>query len=292
MSKTLSNAVISLFLSLSGGQGKTVATFMAGLKSSKLAMPTLLIDGDPQHNLTHFLGVEVAPRQPTLLEVLKGEVEIEDAIYPVPGRENLFLIPSDRALVNAQYYLASLSNSAYLLRKRLEAVIQDFRLIMIDTPPQKSHISLTAIGSADAVVIPVETTSKGYGSLRETWELLDECREMRAFEGEVVGVLPFRAKWAGHYPTIETRVNLEAMEEYVREQDLDGKNLLLPPLLESEEYKKALNHGKLPSELLVKNQDLEYPFTVLFERLRKFVPEIPMQAVEEASPKRIKEVVA
>lgn len=265
-----SQTAIALSLSLSGGQGKTLTAYMVGLKAANLGIPTLLVDGDPQKNLTDLLGIEVPARQPTLLEVLRGEVTIEDAIYPVPNRENLFLVPSDRALINAQYYLASLSNSAYVLSKRLQPVMQDFGLVMIDSPPQKSHICLSAIGAANAVIIPAEVAAKGIASLSETWALLEECREMRAFDGELLGVLPFRARWVGLRPTTETSTNLAAMQEMVGER-------LLPPLLESEAYKKAVNFGKLPSEIAAKNKDLEYPFDVFLDRLRKYVPQIPAQ---------------
>ncbi len=265
-----SAAAISLSLSLSGGQGKTLTAYMVGLKAAKLGVQTLLIDGDPQKNLTDLLGVEVPASQPTLLEVLRGDVSIEDAIYPVEGRDNVFLVPSDRALINAQYYLASLSNSAYVLRKRLQPIMQDFGLVMIDSPPQKSHICLSAIGAADAVIIPAEVAAKGIASLSETWALLEECREMKAFEGELLGVLPFRARWVGLRPTTETSTNLAAMQEMVGER-------LLPPLLESEAYKKALNYGKLPSEVALKHSELEFPFEIFLERLRKLVPQIPAQ---------------
>jgi chromosome partitioning protein len=260
--------VIASSLSLSGGQGKTLTTYVLGLRVSTLEMPTLLVDSDPQKNLTDLLGVEIPPRHPTLLEVLKGDVSIEDAVYPVPERENLFLVPADRALVNAQYYLASLSNSAYVLSKRLEPVLQDFKLVIIDTPPQKSHLVLTAIGASDVVVIPSEVAAKGIASLTETLALLDECRDMRAFEGELLGVLPFRARWVGLRPTTDTRNNLDAMQEIVGDK-------LLPPLIESEVYKKAINYGRLPSELGEANADLEYPFEVFLERLRRFLPQIP-----------------
>jgi hypothetical protein len=57
-------------------------------------------------------------------------------------------------------------------------------------------------------------------------------------------------------------------------QEIVGDKLL-PPLIESEVYKKAINYGRLPSELGEANADLEYPFEVFLERLRRFLPQIP-----------------
>jgi len=268
-------AAIALSLSLSGGQGKTLTAYMVGLKVAKLGVPTLLIDGDPQRNLTDLLGVEIE-NEPTLLEVITGKCSIEDAIYPVPDRENLFLVPSDRALVNAQLYLASSANCSRVLKKRLEPVMQDFGLIMIDSPPQKNHINLTAIGAADVVIIPAEAVAKGIGSLTETWALLEECREGDAFDGKLLGVLPFRARVVGLQLTGEASTSLKAMEGFIGE-------VLLPSVVESVVYQRALNQGKLPSELDASKKELEAPFDLLLQRLSAYVPGI-QTALSEAVP--------
>lgn len=268
-------AAIALSLSLSGGQGKTLTVYIVGLKVSRLGIATLLIDGDPQRNLTDLLGVEVA-NQPTLLEVITGKCSIEDAIYPVPDRENLFLVPSDRALVNAQHYLASSANCSRVLRKRLEPVMQDFGLIMIDSPPQKNHINLTAIGAADVVIIPAEAVAKGIGSLTETWALLEECREGDAFDGQLIGVLPFRARVVGLQLTGEAANSLAAMQSF-------SGDAVLPAVVESVVYQRALNHGKLPTELNAAKAELEQPFDVLLQRLKQYIPGMEA-ALAEAVP--------
>jgi len=268
-------ATIALSLSLSGGQGKTLTAYMVGLKVAKLGIPTLLIDGDPQRNLTDLLGVEIE-NEPTLLEVITGKCSIEDAIYPVPDRENLFLVPSDRALVNAQHYLASSANCSRVLKKRLEPVMQDFGLIMIDSPPQKNHINLTAIGAADVVIIPAEAVAKGIGSLTETWALLEECRDGDAFDGKLLGVLPFRARVVGLQLTGEASTSLKAMEGFIGD-------VLLPSVVESVVYQRALNQGKLPSELDASKKELEAPFDLLLQRLSAYVPGI-QTALSEVVP--------
>jgi len=268
-------AAIALSLSLSGGQGKTLTTYMIGLKVSKLGIPTLLIDGDPQRNLTDLLGVEVQ-NQPTLLEVITGKCSVEDAIYPVPDRDNLFLIPSDRALVNAQHYLASSANCSRVLKKRLQPVMNDFGLIVIDSPPQKNHINLTAIGAADVVIIPAEAVAKGIGSLTETWALLEECREGDAFDGQIIGVLPFRARVVGVQLTGEASESLSAMRSF-------SGDVVLPAVVESVIYQRAINYGKLPSEVNAAKAELEQPFDVLLQRLSPYVSGMEV-AIAEVVP--------
>jgi chromosome partitioning protein len=90
--------------SLSGGQGKTTTSIFLGRALVQAEYRVLMIDADPQSSLTFYLGHEVQPNQPALLEVLKKLVPVEDRIYEV--QESLWLIPSDDALDNAQDYLS------------------------------------------------------------------------------------------------------------------------------------------------------------------------------------------
>lgn len=253
-------AKVIVSISLSGGQGKTLTAYMLGLKASQMGLETLLIDADPQRNLTDLLRVEVKSNEPTLLEVIQGDVSAEQSFYPVPDRDRLYLIPADRALNKAQHYLSQVGNSAAVLRLRLKSLLSVFDLIVIDTPPQKGHLGMTSLGASDFAVIPAEVAAKGINSLSETWALIEESKGLEAFKGSLLGVLPFRARWVGNMPTIETRSNMELMKNFVGD-------LLLPPLLESEIYKKAINYATLPSEISKDKADLEYPFDFLLEKL-------------------------
>ena len=83
-------------LSLSGGQGKTSSALLLGRLLAHQDYRVLMVDADPQANLTFYLGLEVQPDAPTLLEVLKRPVETADGIYPL-AYENLYLVPAERA---------------------------------------------------------------------------------------------------------------------------------------------------------------------------------------------------
>lgn len=150
--------------SVSGGQGKTTASLMLGRLLSRQGYPTLMIDADPQHNLTTYLDLELQANQPTLLEFLKKSVFADDSIYSIEGNDNLFLIPADDQLDTVQDYLSSSGVGATLLKRRLEPVADALKVCIIDAPPQRSQICLTVVGAADALIIPAEASVKGYGS--------------------------------------------------------------------------------------------------------------------------------
>jgi chromosome partitioning protein len=139
-------------VSLAGGQGKTtVVLFVARLLANQ-GVPVLVIDADPQSSLTTFLGFQVESESPTLLEVLKKQVNIEDGIYESKYK-NLYLIPSDDALDTVQDYLSSSGTGALTLRRRLKGIHQLFEYCLVDAPPQRSQICLTALGASDGLII-------------------------------------------------------------------------------------------------------------------------------------------
>ena len=216
-----------------------------------------MIDADPQSSLTFYLGHEVQPNQPTLLEVLKKQVRVEDGIYE--AGENLWLIPSDEALDNAQDFLSGSGMGAVVLGKRLKEVADLFSVCIIDAPPQRSQICLTTIGAANLVLIPAEASSKGLNSLIRTLELIKELQEIDAFTGSVLGILPFRDRWTGRTQAHQSRKSIEGMREVA------GDIPILPSILESEQYKKAIDQGKTLSE--VGYTQLEYPFQQIIEQL-------------------------
>ena len=126
-------------ISLAGGQGKTtMVLFVARLIAAK-GHTVLAIDADPQSSLTTFLGFTVEPDSPTLLEVLKKQVDTKDGIYET-RYDNLFLIPSDDALDTVQDYLAGSGTGALTLGRRLKSVAKLFNYCLIDAPPQRSAV--------------------------------------------------------------------------------------------------------------------------------------------------------
>lgn len=245
-------------ISLSGGQGKTTTIFFTALLLAQEGYRVLAIDSDPQANLTFYLNHEVQPNQPSLFEVLTGQVTPEDGIYET-SYENLFLIPADRGLFKVSDFLSSSGTGAFILKLRLKAIAELFDYVLIDVQPSRSQLCLTAVGASDDVIIPVEANVKGMNSLIDTLEFLREQENLMAFTGQILGIVPFRDRWVGNTQTLEGRQNIEAMKEFAPELPL------LPSIRESEKFKAAIRQGKLLSDL--GHPDLQYPFEQIVEVL-------------------------
>lgn len=237
----------------------------------KRRIPVLFIDADPQASLTAFLGVTPNEERPTLLEVITHpaqKIPLYSAIHPVTEEENLFLIPATDQLEGANHFLAASAMSLNVLRKRLDqegenvfaedAVSKNFGLIIVDPPPERSHLALTSLGAGDAWVIPSEANVKGVQSLIRTMELVQHYSCVLN-SSQLLGVLPFRAKWVGLNPTKTTKESIETMKK------LAGDDLMLPNILESDIYKRAINEQMLPRDL--GKLDLETPLKATLTRL-------------------------
>jgi chromosome partitioning protein len=244
---------------------------MLGRYLGRLGIPVLFVDADPQSSLTSFLGVKLQPNTPTLLEVItqpESKLRVVDGIAPVPStigekfssdNSNLFLIPADDGLESANYKLAASGMSLFTLRQRLEPLESEFGVIVVDPPPERSHLAQTSLGAADKWLIPAEASTKGVQSLVRTLALIREFES--ALPGrELLGVVPFRAKWVGRLPTRITSNSIEAMQELV------GRDLMLPHILESDVYKQAIDRRVSPTDL--GHPELEYTIQQLANKLK------------------------
>ncbi len=244
--------------SLAGGQGKTTSSFFLARALAQRGYKVLMVDADPQSSLTLYLGHEVEANQPTLLEVLNKQVGIEDGIYE-SNYQNLWLIPSDDGLETIQDYLSSSAMGELTLKKRLQQVVDLFDVAIVDSPPQRTQICLTAVAAANELLIPAEASSKGLHSLMRTLQLVDELKSVDAFSGSILGILPFRDRWVGRTQAKRSEVSIQDMRELAQ-----GINVI-PSILESERYKQAIDTGKTLTELGY--SDLELPFRNLVELL-------------------------
>ena len=161
--------IISL-LNHKGGVGKTTSAINIGAGLVELGKRTLLIDLDPQANLTLSLGI---PRQKvTIYEALRGEAELEPYSY----KEGLDVITSSLDLSSAEMELINEAGREYILRELFETVIEDYDYIIIDCPPSLGLLTLNALTCSDYVYIPLQTEFLALQGLAKIKQIIDKVR--------------------------------------------------------------------------------------------------------------------
>lgn len=184
---------------LKGGVGKTTtAGLMALFLTEHRKDPVVLIDMDPQCGSTSlFLGAH-DPHQLSIKDALVAALEgvepfeiMQDALINVPGKSNLFLIPSDKRLTD----LGSGIPANLLLNVIQSAELSDETTVIIDTGTAQGVVSM-GICAADMVLIPMTLSKQTIKPTMNTLSLTTQ------FHKPLLGILPTvcgEAKWESKY---------------------------------------------------------------------------------------------
>ena len=144
------SAVIALS-NQKGGVAKTTTCLNLGISFALMKKRVLLVDFDVQASLSSCLGFQ---HSLSFYEAItSGDRKIDRAIrktrYP-----NLWLVPSNRNMVNLNKKYFGAKNFEYVLMEKLAPIKEKFDFILIDTPPSMEFYTLNALTAADWVIIP------------------------------------------------------------------------------------------------------------------------------------------
>jgi chromosome partitioning protein len=160
-----------------GGVGKTTSVINLGTALALAGQRVLLVDTDPQANLTSGVGRkgEAAPAG-TVYQALTTDADDPSAFVLETRVETMWLIPADRNLTGAEVELVLLPHREHRLRAFLQPLRDRYDYIFIDTPPSLGLLTLNALVSADAVVIPLNCE---YFALEGLADLVATLRRIR-----------------------------------------------------------------------------------------------------------------
>jgi chromosome partitioning protein len=172
MKKTNGKTKILCFSNHKGGVGKTCSACNVGAGLSRKGKSVLLVDLDPQANLSLSLAVKDPER--TIYQVLHGEKKIGECIYNIT--ENLDIIPSTLDLAGAELELSSEAGREVILKEYLENVSEKYDYIIIDCAPSLGLLTTNALTAANEVLIPIQAH---YLSLQGISKLTDVIEKIQ-----------------------------------------------------------------------------------------------------------------
>lgn len=152
-----------------GGVGKTTSVSSLGASLAELGRRVLLVDLDPQGNLSQSLSVPQTGR--TLYEAMREGKDLPQ----VQVRERLWVCPSSIDLVSMDLELSTLPGREYRLRELLSPL--DFDYILLDCPPSLGLLTINALSASGEVLIPLTPEAlpaKGLGTLLEVVRKVEE----------------------------------------------------------------------------------------------------------------------
>jgi chromosome partitioning protein len=155
-----------------GGVGKTTTAFSLGVALANNNKKVLIVDADPQANLTTYMGYYEENELPvtisTLIERYIDDKDINPEEAILHHHENVDLIPSDLSLAMTESNLQNAMSREYAMKNCLSSLRSKYDYIIIDCMPSLSMITSNALATADEVIIPVQSqylSARGMGNL-------------------------------------------------------------------------------------------------------------------------------
>ncbi|NJL06719.1 MAG: ParA family protein [Chloroflexaceae bacterium] len=171
-----------------GGVGKTTTTLNLGAALAERGRRVLLVDLDPQSNLTTCTGHTVQEGDLTTYHLLHHP-ERSSSMTPKQVRDNVSLIPTTLDMATAEVELSGKIGREMILRKILHPLRTRYDYILIDPPPSLGLFTLNALGAANEVIIPLQShplALKGLGQLQLTIALMQEVNPSLQIGGIIV----------------------------------------------------------------------------------------------------------
>lgn len=178
-------AIIISFFNFKGGVGKTTSALNVGAGLALKGKKVLMIDLDPQCNLSTSVGVGleeydqnggvVESDQLTLYDVMQQQ-EVSD-LPIIAIKENLWLVPGDINLVETEQTLMVRVAKETVLRKLIEPIKNDYDYIIIDCPPSLGNLTGNGISASDWVIIPAKAEYFSLHGMQKVFMYIELLKE-------------------------------------------------------------------------------------------------------------------
>ena len=198
-------ARVIAFANQKGGVAKTTTTLNLGVALKEAGKRVLIIDLDPQGNLTMSQGMNPDVIERSMFDVLVHRVPISDVIHTV----EVDIAVASIDLAGAELALSALIGRERALEKALVEVRDKYDYVLLDTPPSLGLLTINAFVAADGVIVPVQCEYLSLRGLVQLENTLAMVRENLNPGVRVQGIVP--TMYDGR--TLHAREAIEILQE-------------------------------------------------------------------------------
>lgn len=173
--------MIIAFANHKGGTGKTTSTINIGRALDKSGMRVLLIDLDPQGNLSYSLGL--SGQKLTVCDFMLGTKSFDEVACEAYG---MHVLPANLSLYSCSNSIEQKSDFEFVLKKQLYKISSRYDYILIDCPPAISVYTINALTAADGVIIPLVFEIL---SIQGLDQMLKEIKKIKASTNPAISVI-------------------------------------------------------------------------------------------------------
>jgi len=172
-----------------GGVGKTTTTLNLGAALALRGKRVLLVDLDPQANLTRGLGLRAADLSQSVYELLTNSKADARAVIQKSQWDNLHLVPSHIDLSGAEIELVPMMGRETRLKQSLDPVIGEYDYVIIDCLPSLSLLTVNAMVASTEALVPLQAHPFALEGLGKLFEIAGMVRDALNPALAVTGVL-------------------------------------------------------------------------------------------------------
>ncbi len=164
-------------VSQKGGVGKTSLVQNLGAELARAGQKVLMVDFDPQSNLTSGWGLDLEEERPTVYDAMLKPSDAPGCVINV--RPNLDLLPASLDLAGSELTFASdLIDRVGKLKKALAPLVGRYDMVLIDAPPSLGFFTVNALAAASEILIPLQVQGYAYRALDQLLVIMERVREV------------------------------------------------------------------------------------------------------------------
>lgn len=176
-----------------GGVGKTTTTLNLGVGLAREGKKVLLIDSDPQGDLTSSLGYKNKYELDVTLTTVMDQIIEGNPLPPAEGilhhEEGIDLMPANLDLAGMELKLVMVMNREAILKQYVNSLRGEYDYILIDSVPSLGLFSINAMAAADSVVIPVQAQYLAAEDMTQLMQSIQLVRRNINPSMEIEGIL-------------------------------------------------------------------------------------------------------
>ena len=220
-----------IFANQKGGVGKTTSAINIGAALAEKRRRVLLIDFDPQANLSS--GIGAAAHGKGIYEVISGSCAIQEIIRPT-AVSGLSVAPSDINLSGATIELIDQDQREFILQRIVGGIINSYDYVLIDSPPSLGILTINGIVAAHQVLVPLQCE---YFALEGLTQLLSSIQRIQNSLNPALKMLGILCTMYDTRTLLAQDVVKEVMEHF-------GKRVFKTIIPRTVRLSEAPSHGK------------------------------------------------
>jgi len=220
-----------------GGVGKTTSAATLGACLALRGRRVLLVDIDPQANLSIHLNIDVHEDRPSIYALLIGQAEVDEVIRHT-STERLDIIPADINLAGAEIELVGVVGRETVLKEALHPVLARYDYLLVDCPPSLGLLTLNALTTVTELFIPLQTEFFALHGMSKLLETVDIVKRRLNPDLEITGIIP---------TLFDSRTNL-AQEVLANIRDYFGDKVFRTVIRKNVRLAESPSYGKVITE--------------------------------------------